>query len=357
MRVRCQTVGVQTTEPAVISMLDLAIIGRDETASDAFAGSVALAQRAEAAGYKRVWYAEHHNMSSVGSSAPAVLIAHVAAHTSTIRLGAGGVMLPNHSPLAIAEQFGTLASLYPGRIDLGLGRAPGSDQAAARALRTDARSSDRFPQDVLELQAYLSNRSIVPGVTATPGSNTNLPLYILGSSLFGAHLAAAMGLPFAFASHFAPSALTQAVAVYRSEFTPSAQLAEPYVMAAVNVIAADTTEQAEVQLLRTTRARVGRFLAPDSDLSEAEADAVIASPQGQQILGMMRYTATGAPDEVAEYLAAFTAHAQADELIVAQGGPTLADRLHSVDLLAEVLGLHQRFAAQNEVDSHLLHNA
>ena len=183
-------------KPAIpLSILDLAIIGRGETAADAFANRVALAQRAEARGYERVWYAEHHNMASIASSATSVLIAHIAAHTSTIRLGAGGVMLPNHSPLTIAEQFGTLATLHPGRIDLGLGRAPGSDQTTMRAMRRDAHSSDRFPDDVLELQGHLHGASRVPGVAAVPGAGTDVPLYILGSSLFGAQLAAALGLP------------------------------------------------------------------------------------------------------------------------------------------------------------------
>ena len=322
-----------------LSILDLAIIGRGESALEAFEGSVALAQRAEACGYERVWYAEHHNMSVVGSSAPSVLIAHVATQTTRIRLGAGGVMLPNHSPLSIAEQFGTLATLHPGRIDLGLGRAPGSDQAAARAMRADARASERFPQDVLELQGFLSEHSIVEGVSATPGQGTNVPLYILGSSLFGARLAAALGLPFAFASHFAPEALLQAVAIYRDEFQPSAQLASPYVIAAVNVVVADTESAAADQLLQAIRLRVARFLVPDLDLSDEDADALIASPQGRQIASMMRYTASGSPQQVGEYLHEFAKHAQADELIAAHAAPTLEGRLRSVVLLAQVAGL------------------
>src|SRR6195952_4414798 len=193
-----------------LSVLDLAIVGKGQTVAESLAGSVAMAQKAEELGYRRVWYAEHHNMSAIASSATSVLIAHVAAHTNTIRLGAGGVMLPNHSPLTIAEQFGTLETLHPGRIDLGLGRAPGSDQNTMRALRRDHRSSERFPQDVLELQAYLTGNTRIPGVDAIPGKGTNVPLYILGSSLFGAQLAAALGLPFAFASHFSPGALAQA---------------------------------------------------------------------------------------------------------------------------------------------------
>src|ERR1700689_2067236 len=217
--------------PVELSILDLAPIGRGQTAADSFGASVALAQRAEQLGYKRVWYAEHHNMASIASSATSVLIAHVGAHTETIRLGAGGVMLPNHAPLTIAEQFGTLDAMYPGRIDLGLGRAPGSDQNTMYALRRDPRSADSFPQDVLELQGYLSGESRVRGVDAIPGKGSQVPLYILGSSLFGAQLAAALGLPYAFASHFAPAALEAARAAYRSEFRPSAELERPYAIA------------------------------------------------------------------------------------------------------------------------------
>ncbi|HEX4244775.1 MAG TPA: LLM class flavin-dependent oxidoreductase, partial [Acidimicrobiales bacterium] len=184
-----------------LSILDLAPIRKGQTAGESFAASVDLAQHAETWGYRRVWYAEHHNMSSIASSATSVIIAHVAAHTDTIRLGAGGIMLPNHAPLTIAEQFGTLEALHPGRIDLGLGRAPGSDQNTMRALRRTPSSADTFPQDVLELQGYLSGDTQIKGVRATPGDGSNVPLYILGSSLFGAQLAAALGLPYAFASH------------------------------------------------------------------------------------------------------------------------------------------------------------
>src|SRR5215208_6889821 len=195
-----------------LSVLDLAIVGKGETVREGLEATVAVAQRAEERGYRRVWYAEHHNMAAIASSATSVLIAHVAAHTSSIRLGAGGIMLPNHSPLVIAEQFGTLATLHPGRIDLGLGRAPGTDQRTWRALRRDPSAAEAFPQDVLELQGYLSGQSRIPGVEAIPGAGTDVPLYILGSSLFGAKLAAALGLPYAFASHFAPDALHEAVA-------------------------------------------------------------------------------------------------------------------------------------------------
>ena len=318
-----------------LSILDLAIIGRGETAADAFSNSVALARRAEARGYQRVWYAEHHNMASIASSATSVLIAHIAAHTSTIRLGAGGVMLPNHSPLTIAEQFGTLATLHPGRIELGLGRAPGSDQATMRAMRRDAHSSDRFPEDVLELQGYLRGESRVPGVTAVPGAGTDVPLYILGSSLFGARLAAMLGLPYAFASHFAPAALLEAIALYRHEFRPSEQLAEPYAIAGVNVIAADTDDEAHDQWTTVRRWRVARFVAPGRDLTDDEADAILASPQGRQIAQMMHYSAVGTPDHVEAYLAEFAATAGADELITAHASPTIDQRLRSVDLLAD----------------------
>ena len=190
---------------ARLSILDLAPVGWGETASDSFAANVALARGAEELGYERVWYAEHHNIPTIASSATSVLIAHVGAQTRTIRLGAGGVMLPNHAPLLIAEQFGTLAAMYPDRIDLGLGRAPGGDQSTMHALRRDPNSADTFPEDVLELQGYLTGNSVIPGVAAIPGQGSNVPLYILGSSLFGARLAAALGLPYAFASHFAPA--------------------------------------------------------------------------------------------------------------------------------------------------------
>ncbi len=319
-----------------LSILDLAIIGKGQTAADAFANSVALAQRAEARGYERVWYAEHHNMASIASSATSVLIAHVAAHTSTIRLGAGGVMLPNHSPLTIAEQFGTLATLHPGRIDLGLGRAPGSDQNTMRAMRRDAHSSDRFPEDVLELQGYLRGESRVAGVVAVPGAGTNVPLYILGSSLFGARLAAMLGLPYAFASHFAPTALLDAIALYRREFRPSEQLAEPYAIAGVNVIAADTDDDAQQQWETVRRYRIARFVAPGRDLTDDEADAIIASPQGRQVVQMMHYSAIGEPSAVKSYLDEFAELAGVDELITAHSSPTIEQRLHSVDLLADV---------------------
>ena len=322
-----------------LSILDLATIGKGSTARDALEGSVALAQRAEARGYRRVWYAEHHNIPSIASSATAVLIAHVAANTETIRLGAGGVMLPNHAPLTIAEQFGTLETLHPGRIDLGLGRAPGSDQDTQLALRRHPTAADRFPEDVLELKGYLSGRTRIPGVNATPGAGTDVPLYILGSSLFGAELAAYLGLPYAFASHFAPAALHEAVATYRRQFRPSDQLDVPYVIAGVNVIAADSEADAQEQLLAVLRSRVAAILGRARDYSDEQADALLRTPQGQHVLQMTTYAAIGTPDTVREYLEAFAVHADADELIVVHASPTIEARLRSVDLVADVSGL------------------
>ncbi|MGN6723255.1 MAG: LLM class flavin-dependent oxidoreductase [Marmoricola sp.] len=322
-----------------ISILDLAQIGVGATAADSFKASVQIAQLAERSGYRRVWYAEHHNMSRIASSATSVLIAHVAAHTSTIRLGAGGVMLPNHSPLVIAEQFGTLETLHPGRIDLGLGRAPGSDQNTMRALRRDPTAADTFPRDVQELDGYLTGRSLIPGVEAVPGKGTNVPLYILGSSLFGAQLAAALGLPYAFASHFAPQALRQAVATYRQEFKPSERLAEPWVIAGVNVVAAPTTGEAQLLFREAQRMRVTQLLGRGRTFTEAEAEALLESPSGQQIKQMTHYSAVGTPDEVRTYLDEFTEHADADELIVASMARNTEATLRTFELLADVSDL------------------
>lgn len=322
-----------------LSILDLAIIGKGESAHDALHGSVALAQLAEARGYRRVWYAEHHNMAIIASSAPAVLIAHVAAHTKTIRLGAGGVMLPNHAPLTIAEQFGTLAELHPGRIDLGLGRAPGTDQNTLRALRRTPNAAESFPQDVLELQGYLTGHTRIPGIQATPGKGTNIPLYILGSSLFGAGLAASLGLPYAFASHFAPDALREAVALYRSRFRPSESLERPYVIAGVNALAADSEAEARAHLVVVQRARAELLLGGGRTLSDADADRLLASPQARFLENMMRYAAVGTPATVHAYLEGFQKVADADELILAHAAPTLATRLRSIDLVADAFGM------------------
>ncbi|MEI4273367.1 LLM class flavin-dependent oxidoreductase [Klenkia sp. LSe6-5] len=320
-----------------LSVLDLAPVARGESVGQSIANSVALAQAAEEHGYTRVWYAEHHNMDAIASSATSVLISHVGAQTSTIRLGAGGVMLPNHSPLVIAEQFGTLDAMYPGRIDLGLGRAPGSDQNTMYAMRTDPRSSDRFPQDVLELQAYLTGATRVPGVDAFPGKGSNVPLYILGSSTFGAQLAAALGLPYGHASHFAPQALEAAVELYRRDFQPSAQLAAPHVIAGVNVVAADTEDDARAQFAAMRRDRATRLFGRGKDFSEEEADLLMESGAGRQIDAMLTHSAVGTPAQVREQLVEFRRFADADELIVGHASPTVEQRLRSVQLLAEAL--------------------
>lgn len=316
-----------------LSILDLAFVSPGQSPREAFAGCVALAQRAEALGYLRVWYAEHHNIPTIASSATAVLIAHVAAHTRAIRVGAGGVMLPNHAPLMVAEQFGTLEHLHPGRIDLGVGRAPGTDPATARALRLYASSVDDFPSDVVELQGYLAEESPVPGVEAMPGRGTRVPLYILGSSLFGARLAARLGLPYAFASHFAPAALREAVARYRAEFCPSEQLDAPYVIAGVNVIAADTHAEAEAHFAVVQRTRARLLLGRGAAWSDDEAQAALDSPAGEAVKAMATYAAVGTGEEAREYVEDFATRARADELITVHPGPSLEARLRSIELL------------------------
>ncbi|PYI37162.1 alkane 1-monooxygenase [Arthrobacter psychrolactophilus] len=321
-----------------LSILDLAHVGEDGIA-ESFRASVELAQKAEGWGYKRIWFAEHHNMPSIASSATSVLIAHVAAHTTSIRLGAGGIMLPNHSPLQIAEQFGTLETLHPGRIDLGLGRAPGSDQNTMRALRRDPMSADTFPSDVQELQAYFDGETRISGVNAYPGKDTRVPLFILGSSLFGARLAAALGLPYSFASHFAPQALEDAVRIYRREFKPSAVLAEPYVIAGVNAIVADTQEEADKLALDARRRRVVSLVARGQTFTEAEMDLLLDSPAGQQVSTMFRYAAIGTPSVARAYLEDFAKVADADELIVATQVTDRTAWIRSFELLAEVMEL------------------
>jgi luciferase family oxidoreductase group 1 len=316
------------------SLLDVAAVGRGETPADALHGAVPLARAAERSGYARVWYAEHHNMPAIASAATSVVIAHVAAHTERIRLGAGGIMLPNHSPLVIAEQFGTLAALHPGRIDLGLGRAPGSDQATMRALRRTPQSADSFPQDVLELQGYLTGETRIPGIRATPGDGSGVPLYILGSSLFGAQLAAALGLPYAFASHFAPDALEAAIEVYRDAYQPSAQSPEPYLIVAANLIATPDEQQAQEQYLAALRWRARRFIAPQAELTDEQVDALLEdSPAGARVRSMMRCTAVGTPEQARTSLADFAAQTGADELILAPAATRREDRIRAVELM------------------------
>lgn len=326
--------GFKSSMRVPVSILDLAQVGHSETPSDSFKASVDLAVRAEKWGYRRIWYAEHHNISRIASSATSVLVAHIAAQTRTIRVGAGGVMLPNHAPLTIAEQFGTLETLHPGRIDLGLGRAPGSNQQTQYALRRDSTAADRFPQEVQELQGYLAGESLIPGVDANPGKGTDVPLYILGSSLFGAELAAALGLPYSFASHFAPNALHDAAAAYRREFTPSKQLQEPHFIAGANIIATDTMEQAQAQFQAAKRSRLRQLTG--RNFTREEANTVLDSRQGQEIQNMVRYSAVGPPEEMKNYLDRFAEHTGADELIVASPAPERDAWLRSFELLAEV---------------------
>lgn len=323
-----------------LSLLDLATVERDGNMRAALSHSVELAQTAEASGYTRVWYAEHHNMPSIASSAPAVLIAHIATQTERIGLGAGGVMLPNHSPLVIAEQFGMLAELHPGRIHLGLGRAPGTDGATFRALRRTVQAAESFPQDVLELQALLSDELPRTGVNAYPGRGTRVPLTILGSSLFGASLAAQFGLPYSFASHFAPQQLTAAVRHYRENYRPSEEHPEPYVSAGVNVVAAETDESARELFARAERERLRSFLSRDreTELTDEQLDVLIDTPAATEIRGMLRYTAVGSPDRVREQLANFAKLADADELVTVHPAPTRAEQLTSVRLVGQVYG-------------------
>ena len=319
-----------------LSILDLATVEADGSIADAFRHSVDIARLAERSGYTRVLYAEHHNMPSIASSATSVLIAHIAAHTSTIGLGAGGVMLPNHSPLVIAEQFGMLAELHPGRIGLGLGRAPGTDGATFRALRRTYEAAESFPNDVLELQRYLSEDQPRTAVNAYPGRGTRVPLTILGSSLFGASLAAQLGLPYSFASHFAPQSLTAAVQHYRANYVPSEAHPEPYVSAGVNVVAAETDEAAEALFARTEVDRIRRFLSRgrERELTTDEASQLFDTPAATEIRGMLKYTAIGGRERVRSELEAFATFADADELVTVHAAPTRAEQLASVRIAA-----------------------
>jgi luciferase family oxidoreductase group 1 len=320
-----------------LSVLDLAPVPEGFTPADALRNTLDLAQHAEAWGYRRYWVAEHHNMTGIASAATSVVIGYIAGGTRTIRVGAGGIMLPNHSPLVIAEQFGTLASLYPGRIDLGLGRAPGTDQRTLLALRRNPASSDNFPQDVLELQALLG--PLQPGqiIQAVPGAGTNVPLWILGSSLFGAQLAAMLGLPYAFASHFAPDALMQALQVYRANFKPSEQAGKPYAMVGVNVIAADTDEEARrlftspqqafTNIFRGTR---GKLQPPIDDI-----ESYWSPSEKAQASNMLRCSVVGSRQTVREGLARLIDQTGADELMVAAAIYDHGARLRSYEILAE----------------------
>jgi luciferase family oxidoreductase group 1 len=322
-----------------LSVLDLSPILEGSDAAASFRNTVALAQHAEKLGYRRFWLAEHHGMPGIASAATSVLIGHVAGHTRSIRVGAGGIMLPNHSPLVIAEQFGTLASLYPGRIDLGLGRAPGSDQATARALRRNLQASaDEFPRDVVELMDFLSEAPR-QSVQAVPGRGTKVPVWILGSSLFGAQLAAMLGLPYAFASHFAPGQMMEAIAVYRAGFRPSEQLAKPYVMLGFNVFAADAQEQAELLATSMQQAfvnlrtgRPGRLPPPVPGYLDT-----LRPPERAMLEGVLSCTAIGSGAQVKAQIAAFVERTGADELMITSQIFDPQARLHSYALAAAAM--------------------
>ncbi|MCL4185290.1 MAG: LLM class flavin-dependent oxidoreductase [Burkholderiaceae bacterium] len=321
-----------------LSVLDLAPVREGDTPADALRHTLDLAQHCERWGYRRYWLAEHHNMTGIASAATSVVIGYVAGGTRTMRIGAGGIMLPNHSPLVIAEQFGTLESLYAGRIDLGLGRAPGTDAVTARALRRDPHAADTFPDDVLELQALLGPVQPDQPYRAVPGAGLRVPLWILGSSLYGAQLAAALGLPYSFASHFAPEALMPALRLYRENFRPSAQLDRPYAMPGVNVILADsddearwlftTAQQTFTRMIRGTR---GRMPAPVDDI-----EAFWTPAEKAQVSRMLSCAFVGSPATVRRELAKFVEATGADELIVAGPIHDHAARLRSYELLARI---------------------
>jgi luciferase family oxidoreductase group 1 len=322
-----------------LSVLDLSPIIQGGDAAQSFRNSVALAQQAEALGYRRYWLAEHHGMPGIASAATAVLIGHVAGATRTIRVGAGGIMLPNHSPLVIAEQFGTLEALYPGRIDLGLGRAPGSDPTTARALRRNLDTDpDQFPQDVVELIDLLSDTPR-QRVRAIPGRGAKVPVWILGSSLFGAQLAAMLGLPYAFASHFAPAQMMDAIALYRSTFKPSEHLAKPYVMLGFNVFAAESDAEAEVLATSMQQAFVNLRTGRPTQLPPPfPGYATHLGPQEQAMLaGVLSCTAVGSPDTVRRGLREFIERTGADELMVTCQMYDHAARMRSYEITAGLL--------------------
>jgi luciferase family oxidoreductase group 1 len=328
-----------------LSILDLSPVPEGSDAGQALRNSADLARHAEALGYHRYWMAEHHNMPGIASAATAVALAHVAAGTQTIRIGAGGIMLPNHAPLMVAEQFGTLAALHPGRVDLGLGRAPGSDQVAARAMRRNLGGDvDDFPRDVMELMRYFEPAAPGQALQAVPGAGLDVPVWILGSSTYGAQLAAALGLPYAFASHFAPGQMREAMAVYRERFRPSVRLAAPYVMLGVNIFAAETDAEArrlfsslQQAFLNLRRGRPGKLPPPVDDM-DARLD-----PHGRAMLeNSLACSVVGGPETVRRGLAEFIAATGADELMVTAQIHDHAARKRSFEILA---GLREAVAA------------
>ena len=322
-----------------LSVLDLSPVPEGSDAGQALRNSLDLARHVEALGFRRHWMAEHHNMPGIASAATAVALAHIAAGTKSIRIGAGGVMLPNHAPLVIAEQFGTLAALHPGRIELGLGRAPGTDQITARAMRRNLDASgDEFPQDVVELMHYFQAPEPDQVVQAVPGGGLDVPIWILGSSTYGAQLAAILGLPYAFASHFAPAAMMDAAAIYRQQFRPSTQLAAPYIMFGLNIVAADTEAEAhflfssvQQSFLNIRRGRPGKLPPPVADMENR------LDPHERAMLdAALACAIVGEPDTVRHGLKAFVARTGADELIVTTSTFNHAARLRSFTILAEV---------------------
>ena len=330
----------RTGAPIPYSLLDLAPVCEGSTPAQAFANSLDLARHAEALGYTRYWLAEHHNMPGIASAATALLIGHIAGGTSTLRVGAGGVMLPNHAPLQVAEQFGTLASLYPGRIDLGLGRAPGTDQATLQALRRHYAGAEAFPSDVMELLRYFE--PVQPGqpVQAVPGAGLEVPVWILGSSLFGAQLAAALGLPYAFASHFAPAAMSEALALYHRDFKPSRRLRAPYAMLALNVVAADTRVQAQrlfttqqQAFVRLRRGAPGLVPPPVDDI-----EAFWTPAEKAMVEQALACAVVGDAADVREGIADFARRHRPDELMLTANIFDHGARLHSFALAAQAFG-------------------
>ena len=321
------------------SILDLARVVQGGDIAQSFNDCVSTAKTAETLGFKRVWHAEHHNMSSVASSATSVLIAHIASQTQTIRLGSGGIMLPNHSPLVIAEQFGTLATLHPNRIDLGLGRAPGGDQNVIRALRKDGpKSANQFPQDVVEILSLLAKPvdGSAPAVRAIPGEGTEVPVWILGSSLFGAQLAAQLGLPYAFASHFAPQSLFSAAETYRREFKPSKHLSKPHFMMACNVFAADTETEAQFHFSTLIQAFVG-IITNQRGLIPTPVENYQMPPElSRHVEAMLQGSAVGTPEQIAQRMSLFQEKLQPDEYIISMPFHGQAPRLRSMELTMEI---------------------
>jgi luciferase family oxidoreductase group 1 len=322
-----------------ISILDLVPVVLGETPREALRKSLDLTQHAEKFGYNRYWVAEHHNMTGIASAATSVVIGYLAGGTSTIRVGSGGIMLPNHSPLVIAEQFGTLESLYPGRIDLGLGRAPGTDSRTLRALRRDPTREHTFPQDVLELQSFLAEVKSGQSVRAVPGAGTEVPIWILGSSTFGAELAASLGLPYAFASHFAPNALLPALEIYRRQFKPSKQLDHPYAMVGVNVVAAETDDEArhlfstiQQSFTNLVRGAGGKLQAPIDNIDDYWTPA-----EKHHASHMLKYSIVGSSETVRRGLEEFVGLTNADELMIVTSIYDHSARMRSYEIVAQLI--------------------